>query len=258
MITIETKGQLGNQLFEYATCRSIAEKHGYNFHITFYPDYQQIRRFNISFGKKDGEIQHTLDSDYCIKYLHQHQILPIECHDIKNFTRLYGFFQQDVFFNFNYENIKKWFSVNKYINLSLFKELYNKYQEYCFMHIRGGDFKDIQCYKLPIEYYIKSMSEFTYKYPDMKFVIITDDVKYARDMFCDLDIISSNDYLIDFKLLQTAKYLISSNSTFSWWTAYLNSSAEEIIFPYGGLIYGVDSPNFSRFSYKNNLWKYIC
>lgn len=248
-ITIETKGQLGNQLFEYATCRSIAEKHGYNFHITFYPIYKQIQRFNISFGKQDGEIHHTLNSDYCINYLYNHKKLPTDFLNIKDNTRLIGYFQQSAFFDFNFKNIQKWFSTDNIIDLELFKQLYNKYQNYCFIHIRGGDFKDIVSYKLPVKYYKQAILEFK----NLKFVIVTDDPCYSQTMFTEYDIISSDDYLIDFKLLQTAKYVISSNSTFSWWASYLNTSSDKIIYPYGGLTYGVDSPHFS----KCNKFRYI-
>ena len=33
MITVEFKGNLGNQLFQYAACRSLAEIKNFDFHI---------------------------------------------------------------------------------------------------------------------------------------------------------------------------------------------------------------------------------
>ena len=231
MISIQTVGRFGNQLFEYATCRSIAEKHGYNFYIDFYPGFEQIKRFNIPFGEKDKNTKYILNSDYCIDYFRKNQVLPKEYHDIKNNTKLIGFFQHQEFFNFNKTNIQNWFSVDKLINLQIFNNLYNKYKDYCFIHVRGGDFKQIQGCYLPIEYYIKAMADIINIKKDIKFVIVTDDVIFAREMFCDLDIISSSDYLIDFKLLQIAQYLICSNSTFCWWGAYLNKTIKKVIHP---------------------------
>lgn len=231
MITIETKGQLGNQFFEYATCRTIAEGKGYNFYIDFHKLYQELKRFNISFGKKQGKLSHTLHSDYCLQYLYENKTLPKEYLEIKDETKLVGYFQNPIFFNFNKSNIKKWFSVDRLINFVLFKELYNKYKDYCVVHIRGNDFKNIQHYELPAEYYIKSMSDMLLYQSNIKFVIITDDPQYSHDMFCDIDILSNQDHLIDFKMLQEAKYIICSNSTFSWWGTYLNNVSKKIIHP---------------------------
>jgi hypothetical protein len=244
MISIETKGRLGNQLFEYATCRSIAEKNNYNFYFIIHPFWNQIKRFNLSSGKIDGNIKYQLNSDKCTKYLFDNNKLPDYYLNINDNTLLTGYFQRCEFFDFNYKNIKKWFDVNNLIDMNHFNNLYEKYKDYCLIHIRGTDF--IGGNEVPLSYYKKSIKHILEIDNNIKFLIVTDDITHSKKLFPDIECISNSDYLIDYKLLQTSKYLISSNSTFSWWAGYLSEKAEKIIYPYGGLNYGKDTHIFSK------------
>ena len=103
MITIETKGRLGNQMFEYATCRSIAERNNFNYYIKIFPLFNQILRFNLPLGNADGDVKYRLDSDYCVKYIHENNKLPLAYLNIHDNTELNGYFQKVEFFDFNYE-----------------------------------------------------------------------------------------------------------------------------------------------------------
>ena len=245
MITIEMKGRLGNQMFEYATCRSIAERLGYNYYIQLHPFWaNNIERFNIPLGKIDGVIKYKLDGVYCAKYIHENNKLPVEYLSIQDNTELDGYFQKSEFFDFNYENVKGWFSVNDLIDNDMYSKLMDDYANYCFIHIRGTDF--IGGNGLPISYYHKSMKVIKENFYDIEFVILTDDVEYSKGLFPNIKALSNSDDLIDFKLLQTSRYLISSNSTFSWWAGYLNEKYKKMIYPFGGLVYGKDEYTFTK------------
>ncbi len=245
MITIEMKGRLGNQMFEYATCRSIAEKFGYNYYIQLHPFWaNNIEKFNIPLGKIDGIIKYKLNGIYCAKYIHENNKLPVEYLNIQDNTELDGYFQKSEFFDFNYENIKKWFNVDNLIDDKVYSTLMGSYNNYCFIHNRGTDF--IGGNELPISYYYKSMEKMKESFYNIKFVILTDDIDYSKKLFPNITVLSNPDDLIDFKLLQQSKYLISSNSTFSWWAAYLNNNAKKIIYPFGGLVYGKDEHTFTK------------
>jgi hypothetical protein len=271
MINIELEGGLGNQMFMYATCRSIAEKYSYNYYIHTTIWDNKLLRFNLPMGRIDGYLNKQLNENWCVEYLHKNNKIPNEFWNISNNTKLKGYFQHYEFFDFNYNNIKKWFNTDKIIdnpilingynpytggnilpsNDKIYINLYNKYKDYCFIHIRGGDYLDR--YPLPTSYYIKSMEIILNLEKDIKFIIITNDINYSKSIFPDIECLYNEDNLIDFKLLQTTKYLISSNSTFSWWAGYLNENAKKIIYPFGGLIYGKDTPLWS----KCNKFEYI-
>ena len=56
MLSIDIAGRCGNQLFQYAMVRSIAEKRGFNFWIN-QENWQAHNLFNLDFGVADGTIQ---------------------------------------------------------------------------------------------------------------------------------------------------------------------------------------------------------
>jgi hypothetical protein len=66
---------------------------------------------------------------------------------------------------------------------------------------------------------------------NMKFLIISDDVILAKSyMPFEINAIHI-DIGFDFYVVNQAKWVIISNSTFSWWAAWLNDKAKKIIAP---------------------------
>lgn len=65
----------------------------------------------------------------------------------------------------------------------------------------------------------------------MEFLIITDDIDCAKN-FMPFDIRAIHvDVGFDFYAVNQAKWLIISNSSFSWWAAWLNCYANKILAP---------------------------
>ena len=65
---------------------------------------------------------------------------------------------------------------------------------------------------------------------DIKFLFVTDDIEYCKSIYPNEEYIS-NDEFTDFYILSKCKYMIMSNSSFSWWTAFLNEKYEMIVGP---------------------------
>ena len=132
-----------------------------------------------------------------------------------------------------YENliINDWLRIKDNVKL-ITKPILEKYDinDYCYIHFRGGDYKNIEQYYLPIQYYENAIKHITSIKKGIKFIIITDDVVEATKFFPNYEIIN-NDMEIDFYLLTKAKYLIIPNSSFSWWACWLNVISEIIIAP---------------------------
>lgn len=102
------------------------------------------------------------------------------------------------------------------------------------LHIRGGDYDLLA--RLPKEYYFKAIYYIKKKTEINKIVVFTDDIDWSLAL---LNIeglefvnhnIGSNSHL-DMYLMSKAKNLIIANSTFSYWSAYLNKNADIIISP---------------------------
>ena len=65
----------------------------------------------------------------------------------------------------------------------------------------------------------------------MQFLIISDDVECAKS-YMPFDIKAIHfDIGFDFYVVNQAKWVIISNSTFSWWAAWLNDKANKILAP---------------------------
>jgi hypothetical protein len=226
MITPELIGRLGNQMFQYAVARIIAEKNGYNFYISkdkSAHDQNISEFFNLDMGIDDGN-QHTVyQQDSMI------QKFDPNIFHLPDGTKISGFFQTEKYFDGYEDKVKTWFNFDL---TNKTKELLNQYDtnEYCFIHFRGTDYKHMTDWWLPFSYYQNAMNKIKEIKPDIKFLIITDNSDDAREYFDGYDILS-NDLMTDFGLLYMSKYCIIPNSSFSWWAAWLSDDKEIIIAP---------------------------
>ena len=80
------------------------------------------------------------------------------------------------------------------------------------------------------EYFEYSMSQYD---EDSLFVVFSDQIEWIKEEFSDLPykmvFVDGQSYIHDFFMMTMMKNLIISNSTFSWWAAYLNQSPERKI-----------------------------
>lgn len=102
------------------------------------------------------------------------------------------------------------------------------------VHVRGGDFLRGNTFNLcGKEYYNEALSHFSEIKP---LYIFTDDGLYAKKLFNNYKIAgivshNINESIKDMYMMSQAKKLVISNSTFSFWSAFLNMNAEKIICP---------------------------
>ena len=99
--------------------------------------------------------------------------------------------------------------------------------EACFVHVRAGDLLNQPSNpKCSVDYY-KNAFDLMEKYSVKKYNVITEDVEYAKtvlpkDKRWKIEYRKSDTEINDFKSLTKSKYIISANSTFSWWAAMLS------------------------------------
>lgn len=92
------------------------------------------------------------------------------------------------------------------------------------VHVRGGDFLTRKFNLCGVEYYRRAIDKMKNRLP---LVIFTDDKKYASNLLHDYPVKkivshSVDKSIIDLYMLSISRYIILSNSTFSFWGAYLN------------------------------------
>jgi hypothetical protein len=91
--------------------------------------------------------------------------------------------------------------------------------------------------------------------PNLKFVFVTDDKQEVMKRFPNVEVVSGRG-IMDFVLLNSAKYLIICNSSFSWWTAWLDED-NVVIAPRGWHHYNSNKAVFSPSDIKVERFIYI-
>lgn len=147
-----------------------------------------------------------------------------------------GFFQHWKYVEFSWENLKediiakleRTIDISEELNLNPFKVI---------IHIRGGNSLDTSksFVNLDSRYYLNAMkllekSGETLTLSKQDFIVVTDNVKYAKKICQNLEIpigkiLGPNeaDAWQTIKLMSRAKMVISANSTLSWWGGFLAS-----------------------------------
>ena len=108
------------------------------------------------------------------------------------------------------------------------------------VHVRRGDYLNLShthaiC---PTHYFTQAIDEMRVRHPDTHFLIFSDDPHWCREHLGgdkDVTIIESDpsastldNEMADFLLMRSCQSFIISNSTFSWWAAYLSQSRDVI------------------------------
>ena len=107
------------------------------------------------------------------------------------------------------------------------------------IHVRRGDYlwaenAEARMEICTLEYYKKAISYIYEKAGNCSFYIFSDEPKWVRANFTELDYIlidwnqGENSYL-DMYLMSLCKHNIIANSSFSWWGAELNCNKEKIV-----------------------------
>lgn len=114
------------------------------------------------------------------------------------------------------------------------------------IHVRFGDYLDSKNSQLfviqDIDYYQQAIAEIKRRIPNPVFHIFSNDIDKARQMLAPLlssptlsspllssPLLSSPPDLIDMCMMAHCKHAIISNSTFSWWAAWLSKTTDSIV-----------------------------
>ncbi len=108
-----------------------------------------------------------------------------------------------------------------------------KNNNYIGVHIRRGDLLRYKLPTLPLEYYFEALKE----YEPHKVLFFSDDLNYCKNIFgTDFNYFNNTDVLTNFLYLRDCSKIITANSAFSQWAAFL-SKAKTVITPASEKIY---------------------
>ena len=209
-------GRFGNKLFQIAATIATAVKNNM--------DYGFFGNFNYEFMFNNLKLPGVITVPEKKYYEHCFEYYDITINEPTNF---YGFYQSEKFF----ENVKQHIIDLYEFNKQIEKELVSKYlfvKDSCSIHVRRTDYLDQQSYHpvLPLNYFKKAQELTDCK----KFTVFSDDMTWCKENFIgeEYNFINLKDYE-DFILMANCKDNIITNSTFSWWAAYLNKNLNKKI-----------------------------
>ena len=233
-------GQLGNQMFQYASLRGIAANNNYNFCI---PNHQEI--FDDGIGNKirielfdcfklrncSGLNLQMIDEN---RPLLQEDVFEFKedlFNNCPDWVSLWGFFQTEKYFKNIESEIREDFEFKDDI-VDDSKEIVEQYFDNPIaLHIRRGDFirNSAHHHNLTLDYYEQALNKFD---SDRQVVIFTDDPKWAlkQELFSDDRFIVSQDTSSyhDLYMMSKCSDFIIANSSFSWWGAWLANTGRVI------------------------------
>lgn len=218
MISCSIYGRLGNSLFQICTTIAHALRNNYNYMLpthtcnedTWLGYYRNFRNL------KTGEIPNYLE-------LYKE---PVHCYNPipkRDNLLLDGYFQSYKYFEDKAAEIKK------------ILEVPNEIQEgYIGIHVRRGDYLQYpdKHPTLPMNYYIDAVRliKFTAD-KEFKLLFFSDDIGFCQKAFQwdDTSFVTSFSPMADIFNLASCEHIITANSSFSWWAAFLNSNPDKII-----------------------------
>lgn len=237
MIKLKLSGGLGNQLFQIAAANHIAYMLNKKFTIdlSFYNrdiENNTSRNFVISkiFNLPIKYVEFSLLERLIIKLkftnflaftiLNDNNYRYFKSLNEKNIFLMQGYFQNHLFFKDSIEILKKSINLKR-----------NTLKNSVSIHIRRGDYllPDNQNYfaKCSLDYYKNSILKLSklINLDNHSFYIFSDDIDWCkRNIKLNYKTIfrDSYDEVEDFLFMSNCENNIISNSTFSWWAAYLN------------------------------------
>jgi hypothetical protein len=243
-----SNGRLGNQMFQYAALRGIAEKHNYDWVVPPPTDYyeanyglfdcfkmESVQEKNFGFIPSQFKTLKSRTFSFDAEFFEN-------CPDDSN---LDDYFQTEKYFQNVRDQIRNDFQF-KDEHLEPCKEFISQFNgKVIFLHVRRTDYLNLQSYHLScsLDYYKNALTEFSDEVPVLVF---SDDIEWCKtqDIFSeDRFYFSENNQkyshahkdadgqlrkslvpYTDLCLMSLCSDAIVANSSFSWWGAWLISN----------------------------------
>ena len=211
-------GRLGNQLFQLAGTLGRAQRAG-DINNAVFPDWAYQPYFNVpdQFFVAANEITDTIDGGRA--YLQ----------DLTEFAGIKS-------------TIHKFFAPSEFAltESHSLHHYFNQHAHTTAVHVRRGDYLGLEevvniC---PLHYFTIAMDHMRATHPGTHFLVFSDDINWCNEnfgAFDDVTVIAPpanataiQSEMADFNLMRSCDSFIISNSTFSWWAAYLSKSTDVI------------------------------
>ena len=261
MVKTRIFGGLGNQMFQYAAGKALAEKHGSQLMLdtSFFKSNKErefmLDKFNIAREVTISSKSGIFNSKIVRKIM---SIVKVPRRYYRNYSTAFdekffdlpanvyidGYFQSEKYFG-DIEDVLR----NEFVPSFKVSDDFKIWEEKIrnsnsvSIHVRRGDYllkKNIAMHGiLGVDYYEKAVSEMENQIENPQFYIFSDDEKWCREKIvpttrngCIINVNSKNRDVEELVLMSICKHNIIANSSYSWWGAWLNENSEKkVVFP---------------------------
>lgn len=253
-------GGLGNQMFQYAFYKSLekefkktkADLHAFKGY-TLHNGYELERIFGINLSKVPAFLVNIYDPEHqkwhhrrlrkILKlrkaYYYENPIFSYDetiYHDTSN--KLYwGYWQNPSYFSNFREELLMDFTFKQQLNQINQKTLFQISESNSVaVHIRRGDYlyNDLLGNICDLNYFKQAIELIENSVVKPSFFVFSDDIPWCKEKLSInngtyIDWNGNADSYIDMQLMSNCKHNIISNSSFSWWGAWLNTNINKIV-----------------------------
>ena len=259
-VHISIKGGLGNQLFQYSFGVYLKEKYNATIYYDILPlkfIESNLTKREYTLSKIDADLKLTSHKIHFLFYTQNNntlvKIVKKICRKLLNFHFISeeSFNETSLLDNYTYYLDGYWQdtkfatlivnTINENSNLQMEKDIklekIKKSGVSVAIHIRRGDYVTntvINNYhgSCDINYFTKAMRLIEEKINVDTYFVFSDDIEWAKNNLTSnkpLNFMDKNDALTDLLLMKNCCHQIISNSTFSFWAAFLNIYSKKYI-----------------------------
>ena len=268
MIIVKVLGGLGNQMFQYASARSLAvsQNADLKMDISGFEKYQlrkyTLDQFHIAghFAQPGNlhrieQLRNKISNKILLKLLHSFKDNNVTyvkekrlfAYDSRikrlnnSIVYLYGYWQHPNYFNQHKDKLLKEFTLKKKPDEKNKKILDNIQSDNSVaIHVRRGDYlsnpKANKFHGLcRLDYYDTAVAYMKKKINKPVFYIFSDDPAWVKknitigENVYVCDINPPSKGIEDFRLMRNCRHFILANSSFSWWAAWLSEHHKKIV-----------------------------
>jgi hypothetical protein len=225
-------GRLANQLFQIASTIGIGNRIQQTIRFPKW-NYSPYFENELAFANLN-DINSTSVKE---SFFHYDDNIHRQCSDINSVYDFIGYFQSEKYFDKIRNHIKQQFTFRKDLINQLRRKHYAAFNKKTIaIHIRRGDYIGNSNYaNLPIIYYLSALFERFPKWQtDYNLIIFSDDIPYCKVHFdCLTNVFfADGNEIEDLALATECDHFILSNSSYSWWCAWLGEKKDsKIIYP---------------------------
>jgi hypothetical protein len=231
--SIGYSGRLGNQMFQYAVLKALSLKTGYEM---FLPNNTSIKPDGCYDMTNNKWIEYKLDLFDCFNlscdvssnslintYQEKGFTFESEVFNISDDTAIEGYFQSYKYFDEFKQDIINDFTFKSDI-LNKCKNFILQFINPLAIHVRRGDYVNHPgLWNITPEYIQEAINQFSDD--ECTFIIFSDDIEWCKQIFPEWAIfVEGNNQFEDLCLMSLCNHNIISNSSYSWWGAYLNQN----------------------------------